>query len=73
MTLYFHGHFTSAAIAKGISPRSLYAQNQLFRSYALGNLRELTRDVAKDPAMLRLSRQRSQRRRRIRTKTSRAS
>jgi len=30
----------------------VYAQNQLFRNYALGNLRELTWEVSIDPAML---------------------
>jgi len=52
MTLYFHGHFTTAALLKGISPALAFNQNQLFRAYALGNLRELTRNVSKDPAML---------------------
>jgi uncharacterized protein (DUF1800 family) len=52
MTLYFHGHFTSAAIQKGVFPSMTFGQNQLFRQYALGNLRELTRNVSKDPAML---------------------
>jgi uncharacterized protein (DUF1800 family) len=52
MTLYFHGHFTTAAIQKNVMPRLVFAQNQLFRSYALGNLRELTRAVSKDPAMM---------------------
>jgi len=52
MTLYMHGHFTSAAIQKGVTPPMTLAQNQLFRSNALGNLRELTRSVSKDPAML---------------------
>ncbi|HEY8320996.1 MAG TPA: DUF1800 domain-containing protein [Candidatus Baltobacteraceae bacterium] len=52
MALYFHGHFTSAAIQKGVTPPMVLAQNQLFRSNALGNLRELTRGVSKDPAML---------------------
>lgn len=52
MTLYFHGHFTTAAVKKGISPAMAYNQNQLFRANALGNLRELTRAVSKDPAML---------------------
>ncbi|MBV8197339.1 MAG: DUF1800 domain-containing protein [Candidatus Eremiobacteraeota bacterium] len=50
MTLYFHGHFTSRA-----TPRFAwitYNQNALFRRYALGNVRELTREVSKDPAML---------------------
>jgi uncharacterized protein (DUF1800 family) len=52
MTLFFHGHFTTAVVQKGVSPAMAFAQNQLFRQYALGNLRELTRNVSKDPAML---------------------
>jgi uncharacterized protein (DUF1800 family) len=52
MALFFHGHFTTAAIQKGVSPAMAYGQNELFRRYALGNLRELTRAVSKDPAML---------------------
>ncbi len=52
MTLFFHGHFTTAAIEKGVSPLMVYNQNQLMRQYALGNLRELTRGLSKDPAML---------------------
>lgn len=52
MTFFFAGHFTTAAVQKGVSPAMAYNQNQLFRQYALGNLRELTRDVSKDPAML---------------------
>jgi uncharacterized protein (DUF1800 family) len=52
MTLYFHGHFTSTVMQKGVSPAMILNQNQLFRENALGNLRELTRAVSKDPAML---------------------
>jgi uncharacterized protein (DUF1800 family) len=52
MTLYLHGHFTTAAIQKGVSPLMAFNQNQLYRQFALGNLRELTRNVSKDPAML---------------------
>jgi uncharacterized protein (DUF1800 family) len=52
MTLYFHGHFTTAAIQKGVTPQMLLDQNQLFRSNALGNLRELTWQVSIDPAMM---------------------
>src|SRR5579883_2586889 len=52
MTLFFHGHFTSAAIQKGADPQMIFAQNQLFREYALGNLRDLTWQVSIDPAML---------------------
>ncbi|HVN69816.1 MAG TPA: DUF1800 domain-containing protein [Candidatus Binatia bacterium] len=50
MTLYFHGHFTSRATP--LYPWITYNQNALFRRYALGNLRELTRSVSKDAAML---------------------
>jgi uncharacterized protein (DUF1800 family) len=50
MALYFHGHFTSRATPN--FPWITYNQNALFRRYALGNLRELTRDVSKDAAML---------------------
>lgn len=52
MTLYFHGHFTTAAVQKGVTPQMVVDQNQLFRANALGNLRELTWQVSIDPAML---------------------
>ncbi len=52
MALFFHGHFTSAAIQKGVVPQMVYDQNQLFRNNALGNLRELTWQVSIDPAMM---------------------
>lgn len=52
MTLFWHGHFTSSP-EKGTSAQELLAQNQLFRQYALGNMRELTLRVSQDPAMLR--------------------
>ena len=50
MTLYFHGHFTSRATP--LFPWITYNQNALFRRYAVGNLRVLTREVSKDAAML---------------------
>jgi uncharacterized protein (DUF1800 family) len=52
MVLFWHGHFTSSP-EKGTTEQELLAQNQLFRSYALGNVRELTLHVSQDPAMLR--------------------
>jgi uncharacterized protein (DUF1800 family) len=52
MALYFHGHFTTAAVQKGVSPKLVLAQNQLFRNAALGNLRELTRAISTNTAML---------------------
>ena len=52
MALYFHGHFTSAATAKGrVAGDDLQSKSTLSAN-ALGNLRELTRNVSKDPAML---------------------
>jgi uncharacterized protein (DUF1800 family) len=52
MTLFLHGHFTSA-YQKGIPAQALVNQNNLFRANALGNLRDLTLKVSQDPAMLR--------------------
>ncbi len=52
MTLFWHGHFTSA-YQKGIPAQALVNQNNLFRANALGNIRELTLKVSQDPAMLR--------------------
>jgi uncharacterized protein (DUF1800 family) len=52
MTLFWHGHFTSSP-EKGTSAQELLMQNQLFREYALGNVRDLTLHVSQDPAMLR--------------------
>ena len=52
MTLFWHGHFTSSP-EKGTTAQELFAQNQLFREYALGNVRQLTLHVSQDPAMLR--------------------
>jgi uncharacterized protein (DUF1800 family) len=52
MTFFLHGHFTTAAIQKGVWPNLVLAQNQLFRQYALGNLHDLTLAVSQDPAML---------------------
>ncbi len=52
MTLYLHGHFTTAAIQKGVWPSYVWQQNQLYRSNALGNLHDLTLAVSRDPGML---------------------
>jgi uncharacterized protein (DUF1800 family) len=52
MTLLLHGHFTTAAVQKRVTPDLVLAQNELFRRYAFGNLRDLTLDVSRDPAML---------------------
>ncbi|MBV8601802.1 MAG: DUF1800 family protein, partial [Candidatus Eremiobacteraeota bacterium] len=52
MTLFWHGHFTTAYQGKGITAQDVLRQNQLYRSFALGNIRQLTLAVSQDPAML---------------------
>jgi uncharacterized protein (DUF1800 family) len=52
MTLFWHGHFTSTVFQKGITPKEAVDQNWIFRSNALGNVREITHAVSHDPAML---------------------
>ena len=51
MTLFWHGLFVSSSVTVK-NAYLLYKQNQLFRQYAVGNYRQLTHDVSKDPAML---------------------
>jgi hypothetical protein len=51
MTLFWHDHFATG-ISKVVLPQSMYVQNDLFRQNALGNFRELVRQVVSDPAML---------------------
>lgn len=51
MTLFWHGHFTSSH-RKVKAARLMYDQNQLLRRHALGNFREMTHAVARDPAMI---------------------
>ncbi len=52
MALLWHGTFTSAVGQKGITPKNMVDQNWIFRNNALGNVRELTHAVSRDPAML---------------------
>lgn len=51
MTLFWHGHFTSAFDKVRDAP-ALQRQNALFRREALGNFARLLKAVAHDPAML---------------------
>lgn len=51
MTLFWHDHF-STSIQKVKQPALILIQNDLFRHQALGNFRQLTQDIAKDPAMM---------------------
>ncbi|MDR6554503.1 DUF1800 domain-containing protein [Paenibacillus qinlingensis] len=51
MTLFWHGHFATANYK--VKDASLMAkQNDLFRTYALGNFKELLTEIGKDPAMM---------------------
>ena len=52
MTLFWHGHFATGYRAIENSYH-MFQQNQLFRSYAVGNFRMLTHAIIHDPAMLR--------------------
>lgn len=51
MTLFWHDHFATS-IQKVKLPALMMLQNELFRSQALGNFRDLTHAVAKNPAMM---------------------
>ncbi len=51
MTLFWHDHF-STSFQKVKQPPMLMRQNELFRAHAFGDFRELTKAVAKDPAMM---------------------
>lgn len=51
MTLFWH-NFLANAYSTVNDSRYMYAQNALFRQYALGNIKDLIRAVTKDPAML---------------------
>jgi uncharacterized protein (DUF1800 family) len=52
MTLFWHGHF--ATNYRGIEDSyHMFLQNQLFRSFATGDVKDLTHAIIRDPAMLR--------------------
>jgi uncharacterized protein (DUF1800 family) len=51
MTLFWHGHFTSAFTTVR-EPQAFYQQNATFRAHALGNFRKLLGEVTLDPAMM---------------------
>lgn len=51
MTLFWHGHFATAQY-KVNNALFMHQQNQTLRSNALGNFKDLTTAIAKDPAML---------------------
>ena len=51
MVLFWHNHFVSG-FQKVKSTWSMYRQNQLFRDYAFGNFKELTKRILYDNAMI---------------------
>jgi len=51
MALFWHNHFATA-IYKVRSPFLMFKQNQLLRSQAMGNFRDLLMGMTEDPAML---------------------
>ncbi|MBI2428048.1 MAG: DUF1800 domain-containing protein [Ignavibacteriales bacterium] len=51
MTLFWHNHLASQAETVR-DARYLYKQNALYRQYALGNIKQLIKEVTIDPAML---------------------
>jgi len=52
MTLFWHGHFATS-IKKTKATYLMWQQNETLRANALGNFRDLTKAVSKDPAMMR--------------------
>jgi len=51
LTLFWHDHFATA-FSKVNRGDYMLAQNQLFRSMALGNFRDILVEVSRDPAMI---------------------
>ena len=51
MTFFWHNHFVSSFKKTKIS-WAMWQQNQLFRTFAFGNYRELTRQILTDNAMI---------------------
>ena len=51
-TLFWHGHFATGS-DKVHEPFLLYVQNETLRANALGNFGALTREISRDPAMMR--------------------
>jgi uncharacterized protein (DUF1800 family) len=51
MVMFFHNHYTSQR-SKVQYPQHMYAQNKLFRDFAFGNLKDLTKAVNVDAAMI---------------------
>ncbi len=52
LTLFWHNHFATETVVIG-DARMAYKNNALLRQYALGNFKDLVKQVTIDPAMLR--------------------
>lgn len=52
MTLFWHGHFATSFEKTNVTYQ-LWQQNETMRANALGNFRILTKEISKDPAMMR--------------------
>lgn len=52
LTLFWHGHFATGYRTIEDSYH-MFQQNQLFRSHATGNFKQLTHQIIRDPAMIR--------------------
>jgi len=52
MTLFWHNHFSTETADVG-DARYVYKHHALLRQFALGNFKELTKQITTDPAMLR--------------------
>ena len=52
MTLFWHGHFTSATGKVFSFTQGFYQQNETYRRHAMGNFREFLEAVTLDPAMM---------------------
>ncbi len=52
MTLFWHNHFSTETNVVS-DARYIYKYNALLRQYALGNFKELTKQITIDPAMIR--------------------
>jgi uncharacterized protein (DUF1800 family) len=52
LTLFWHGHFTSASSKMFAVTQAFYQQNETWRKHALGNFRTFLEAVTLDPGML---------------------
>lgn len=51
MVMFFHNHYTSQR-SKVVYPQHMYAQDKLLRDFAFGNLKDLTKAINTDAAMI---------------------